>query len=444
MFEDKRDLLLKEALNVTLENELKDDFKRRFFDLVNDVIIEMIEGEDNFFGSFMLKIERGIRLDITWPLATIPKLDGFIMYFNPILFLQNDKKEMAALFKHEIYHMMYFHYEREKSLKDKYSSEVVSIALDIAINQYIKNLPMDAKRIDSINREFNINLKSNRTADEYASKLQNEINRRINKEPMKNGKDSIARAIDITKAHDIWHEIEMSEEDIKELTKKTALGIKSDKVNDNIISLLKGYSEREELCWQDILKKFIPTVRVGHKKTITRRNRRQPDRLDLRGTLTNVMPEVLVAIDISASMTEDDIKKIMIEILAITKYRNNKITVLECDNKIRRVYELNSPKDIRRRSNNNGATEFTPVFKYIKDNNLRDNILIYFTDGVGEEELKTKPINRNILWVLTGDEELSLKKSYGKVVRIGTTKVKKDKNITGLSYMREVIHDWAR
>ena len=178
MFEDKRDLLLKEALNVTLENELKDDFKRRFFDLVNDVIIEMIEGEDNFFGSFMLKIERGIRLDITWPLATIPKLDGFIMYFNPILFLQNDKKEMAALFKHEIYHMMYFHYEREKSLKDKYSSEVVSIALDIAINQYIKNLPMDAKRIDSINREFNINLKSNRTADEYASKLQNEINRR--------------------------------------------------------------------------------------------------------------------------------------------------------------------------------------------------------------------------------------------------------------------------
>ena len=53
---------------------------------------------------------------------------------------------------------------------------------------------------------------------------------------------------------------------------------------------------------------MLPTIRAGQRKTITRKNRRQPHRLDIRGTLPNLIPEVIVALDISASMSEKKFK----------------------------------------------------------------------------------------------------------------------------------------
>ena len=42
------------------------------------------------------------------------------------------------------------------------------------------------------------------------------------------------------------------------------------------------------------------------KKTMTRRNRRQPERLDLRGHLRGHRVEIAIAIDISALKTSDE------------------------------------------------------------------------------------------------------------------------------------------
>ena len=86
-FDDKRNELLKQALGFQTKDDLNSDFKKEFFYLVENVVIDMLEKEDAFFGQFMIKIKRDIKLDITWPLATLPRLDGFLMYFNPILFL---------------------------------------------------------------------------------------------------------------------------------------------------------------------------------------------------------------------------------------------------------------------------------------------------------------------------------------------------------------------
>ncbi|MDZ5035317.1 VWA-like domain-containing protein, partial [Clostridium perfringens] len=124
------------------------------------------------------------------------------------------------------------------------------------------------------------------------------------------------------------------------------------KAPKDIEAIIKAYTEKAEISWQEALKKIIPSLRAGEKKTVTRRNRRQPERLDIRGTLPNSIPEVIVAIDISASMSEEEVHKIMIEILEITKTRTNKITVIECDNEIRRVYEIKSKNDIKKRTSN--------------------------------------------------------------------------------------------
>ncbi|MCI6188871.1 MAG: VWA-like domain-containing protein [Clostridium sp.] len=443
-FLDKKKSLFGKVANIESVNEIGNDYKREFFDFLSNIVIDMLQGEDNFFGAFMLKMEKDIRFDITWPIATVPKLNGFIMYFNPILFLQYEKLEMAALFKHEIYHMMYSHYSREKTLKDKYSNDVVQIALDISVNQFIKNLPADSKRLDYVNKEFNINLKSNRSVEEYADILQKELEKKVKSSDKVKDSDKIARKLDISRAHELWEGIDLSNEIIDNNVKKIAVSIIEDKAPENIHKLIAGYNKKGELSWEEIIKRLLPSMRSGYKKTIMRRDRRQPERIELRGKLPNMLPEITVAIDISASMSDEDIKKIMIEILALTQSRRGKITVIECDDEIRRIYKLRSPKDIRKRKSNTGSTAFSPVFEYMKEKNLRNNILIYFTDGVGEKELTVKPVNNNTIWVLSGKEELSLEKPFGIIKRINQNKVVGEGKSSALDMIREVVSNLAR
>lgn len=442
-FNEKRERLLKEAYSFEDKNQFNSTYNRMFFDLVEEVILYLLQGEDAFFGQFMLRIKRSIRVDLSYPIATIPKRDGFNMYFNPFLFLNCDKKEMAALFKHEIYHIMYSHFEREKEMKNSISKEAISTALDISINQYIKDLPAWSKKINGVNMEYNLMLRENRSVEEYGKEIYKSIKSRI-KVPKIIKDDELKYEINLEKAHDLWEEIDLSQEDIKSLTKKTALSSYNKKMPEGLENIILGYEEEAEIPWQSVLRNILPSMKSGYKKTIMRRNRRQPERLDLRGKLPKNETEVIVAIDISASMKDDDLHKILIEILSITSNTKNKVTVIECDNKIRSIYKLTNENDIRKRSKDNGSTEFTPVFEYIIQNNLRNVVLIYFTDGVGEKELMVKPINKKTLWVVSGNEELSLKNPYGEIRRINKEKKQDLGGNLGLQMVNDAIHDWAR
>lgn len=441
-FDEKRELLLNECYKFEKIEDFKGDYERRFFDFIEDVILFLLQSEDSFFGQFLLKVKRNIRIDIDYPVGTIPKLDGFNMYFNPYLFLMIDKKEMAALLKHEIYHIINLHYQRAKTMKNVFCNEAITTALDISINQYIKNLPGFSKRLHSVNMEYNIELEENRSIEEYAEIIDKSIKSRLKEEKITSDKDK--HKINMEESHELWDDINISEEDIKSLTEKTAISAYNDKTPDALKNIILSYNKAPEIPWQIVLKNMLPSVKYGYKRTITRRDRRQPERLDIRGRLPKNDTNVIVAIDISASMGDEDIEKILIEILAITNTTKNEVTIIECDNEIRAVYKLKNKNDIRKRSKDNGSTKFSPVFKYISDNNLRNVILIYFTDGVGEEELEVKPINKKTLWIISGDKELSLKNPYGDIKRINSDKIEVIEGNLGLQMVNEAIHDWAR
>lgn len=442
-FEEKKEELLKQALEIKENGKVFSSFERNFFSLVEGIIISMLEGEDTFFGQFLVRIEREVKFSISGPLSTIPKMQGFKMYFNPILFLNSDKKEMKALLKHEIYHIMYGHHERERILKNKYSKTAVNLALDISINQFIKNLPMNSYKLERVNKEFNIDLKEDKPIEVYAEAIEKAIRSKVNT-IMESSDDDISNIIDMSTIHDVWQESDLNEDSIKDMTKKTAISAYNGKGPKDIEAIINSYTQKAEISWQDALKKAIPSLRAGEKKTIMRRNRRQPERLDLRGSLPNNVPEIIVALDISASMSDDEFNKILVEVLEISRIRTNKITVIECDNEIRRVYKIKSKNEIKKRIAKNGSTKFSPVFKYIKDNNLKNHILIYFTDGVGEKELEIKPIKSNTIWVLIGDEELSLKNPYGQIKRIESKTEKGEGATFGLEMIKEYQREQGR
>lgn len=445
-FEDERRRLYNEALEIQSgEKEFSDGFKRDFFNLVEKIVIKLYDKENSFFGQFLVQVRRDINFKSSWPISTVPKRGEFLMSFNPVTFLDNMQVEMEALLKHEIYHIMMGHYERANILKEKYSSLAVSIAMDISINQYIKDLPPYCRRLYDVNLEFGLDLDENMVMEVYADKIEQVIKQRAKKnQPIISEDSTITKeGIEQEKAHEAWETAGFNIDSTKALTRKVAINAFKGGGPEDIAKAMNLMKEKGEISWQEILRTLISNTKRGYRKTITRKDRRMPERLDLRGRLANHIPKILVAIDISASMTDGEIEKIIIEILSMAKEKDAEITLIECDDEIRRIYELKTAKDIKTRVKKNGSTKFSPVFRYIKDNNLRDYILVYFTDGVGEKELEVKPINTKTIWILTDKEEqLSLEKPFGMIKRLERKEVEKVES--SLDILRENINYWGR
>ena len=51
--------------------------------------------------------------------------------------------------------------------------------MDVSINQYIKDLPPYCKKLDNINMEYNLDLKENRSIEEYAEEIYKSIKSRV-------------------------------------------------------------------------------------------------------------------------------------------------------------------------------------------------------------------------------------------------------------------------
>ena len=187
---------------------------------------------------------------------------------------------------------------------------------------------------------------------------------------------------------------------------------------DSFISQVKKINEPPKINWKSILKKYIGTISADQIHTRRRLNRRQPDRFDLSGKMNDKVLKIVVAIDTSGSMTDRQVELIFNELFAILAKRKYIITVIECDAAIQRIYKVKKPSDVQLNVLGRGGTSYKPVIKYINENReYRDALLIYFTDGFGDEAIP-KPLTYRNLWVITDGtpDQLSLAEPYGIVI----------------------------
>lgn len=453
-FEDLRIKLYSEMMQWQDDNDMTEEFKSKFFKLIEFCTFSMMESEDNFFALFTIQMKREIKLDLPTAVANTASLAHFIIYFNPYIFLECTLEEMKALVKHEVYHIMYNHLRRAENIRGKYSDLAISRAMDISINQYVKHMPLWSDNIENISLTYNIDLKRDLTMEEYAKviqegidKLKSSENLSVIEEKMKEGDGVVKRTHEPAHAHDIWSESENSFnfEQISDITKKAISNAIRGKIPNEFKNIVEDMDRKSEISWQEYLKKVIGTIPYGYKKTITRKNRRQPNRLDLRGRLSKRIAKIIVAIDISGSITDKEIDQIITEIFSIVKNHHEDITILECDNQVRRVYNAKSKKDVKAKLDRKGGTAFSPVFEYINRYKMRDHLLIYFTDGIGEEELRCLPINYKTLWVITGKGEgLSLKKPYGVIKKLSDVTVEVADRSYAKDAMKEILMEWAK
>lgn len=414
-----------EKYEVTMEEE----YNREFFALVNKVNLSLMEDKDNFYGYFLFQMEKIIRFDMTSATSVSFKGAKYVIYFNPIIFLELNIKQMETTIKHEILHIVSQHLIRGKDLKNKYTTLAINMAMDVVVNQYLNYLPPYAITLEYINMKYNLKLDPYKTFEYYLEKIQTELDLQEEDDEGEeiDSNENVAVEFDIEKTHDSWNESdEIDEKTLKEFTEKIADNSQKGSIPSYLEGMIKSLkSNKGELPWNLYLKKLMGTVEANKKKTITRRNRRQPNRLDLRGELRGHRAEIAVAIDISGSISDEEFKQAIKEVLSIVKNYNQEITIIECDKEIRRTYKVKSVKDVKDRMATGGGTEFSPVLQYANNKNI--NLLVYFTDGKGEERLKVVPKGYNILWVISGrGDELSVLKPYGAVKKLSKVEVKEE------------------
>ena len=411
------------------EVKVPEDYKKKFFDLVNKVNFSLMEDKENFYGYFLFQMEKEIKFDISSATSVNFKGAKYVIYFNPIIFLELNIKQMETTIKHEILHILSQHLIRARDLKDKYSTLAINLAMDVVVNQYLDYLPQYSITLEWINNKYDLKLEPYKNFEYYLEKIQTELDLQENDE---NGEeiDSNENAIsefDPEKTHDTWDDSdEIDEKTLRDFTEKFVDNSKKGITPTYIDTMIKSLkNSKGELPWNLFLKKLMGTVEANKKKTITRRNRRQPNRLDLRGELRGHKAEIAVAIDISGSISDEEYKQAIKEVLNIVKNYNQEITIIECDKEIRRAYKVKSVKDVKERIATGGGTKFSPVFEYA--NNKKINLLVYFTDGKGEEKLNVMPRGYKVLWVISGrGDKLSLENPYGAVKKLSKIEIKED------------------
>ena len=404
-------------------------FENDFFKLVDQVSFSLMQQKEDFYGYFLFQMGREIRVDIATPAAIRFKGARYVIGFNPLIFLNLTLEQMQTSIKHDILHIISNHLVRARGLRGKYSKLAINMAMDLVVNQFLTHLPPYATTIEQVNSRYQLQLRRYESFEYYVSELQKAMNlQEVDDEGEENDaieSDEVKEEYDPHTTHDLWEQSDKLEEQVEQafvekFIQEAQKGNAPSYVGEMIRSLNKS---KGELPWNLYLKRLIGKVPSQPKKVVTRRNRRQPERLDLRGELRGHKAKIAVALDISGSISEEEFKQAMKEVLSLVKSYKQEIMVIECDNQIRRTYKVNTVQEVKERSGPGGGTKFSPVFEYA--NKQGYNLLIYFTDGKGEKKLAVPPKNYKVLWVISGSgDTLSLEEPYGAVKKLKPVEIK--------------------
>jgi predicted metal-dependent peptidase len=120
-------------------------------------------------------------------------------------------------------------------------------------------------------------------------------------------------------------------------------------------------------------------------------------------------PKLAYAVDTSGSMSEEDLNSAISELEDLRKKLNAKVYFLDCDAGVYSSRWIN-PFEPLPSLKGGGGTDFRPVFEHLKNNGIKPDYCVFFTDGYGEFGVDPK---LDVLWVMTSD----VKPPFGEVIR---------------------------
>ncbi|HYA39163.1 MAG TPA: VWA-like domain-containing protein [Candidatus Methylomirabilis sp.] len=118
--------------------------------------------------------------------------------------------------------------------------------------------------------------------------------------------------------------------------------------------------------------------------------------------------DLVVALDTSGSISDEEMKEFVSEINAIKGQVGARITLHACDERLAAdgpwTFEPWEEIELPKKFQGGGGTKFTPVFEWAEDQDRQPNLLLYFTDAKGEFP-KREP-GYPVIWLVKGKEKV--------------------------------------
>lgn len=284
---------------------------------------------------------------------------GLELKFNPELVEEMDDDLLASHIRHIVFHIASLHPVRKEGREKK----KWNISTDLVVNQFVK--------IQGSLQPSQYKLKTNLPAETYYDNLpdQEEDNKLQG-----NGTGEGEGDVD---DHEGWDNVSESMAKTNMISAihnavKKSRGTVPGEFQDIIDALFK----ESKIDWREILRSFIAHSQTTTKvPTWKRPNRRFPD---TQGWKKKVFPKILVGVDTSGSVGEEDQKKLINEVRTILETKEAEIIVAGYDCRVHTVIEVKSDSDIKI-PNTNGGTDFQVLNDLAEEKD--PDAIINLTDG---------------------------------------------------------------
>jgi predicted metal-dependent peptidase len=167
------------------------------------------------------------------------------------------------------------------------------------------------------------------------------------------------------------------------------------------MSRFVGEELTPKVRWQDQLRSFF-TKRVRKDRSWGRLNRRMLGQgYLLPGSDGEGMEEVLIGVDLSGSVTPDELQEFLTELRAIkVDCQPSKVHVCYFASTVTKYESFEQDEDLDLRPNGTGGTAFAPVFRYARDHDINPACAVMLTDLYCNDY---GPVPEYaVLWVSTG------------------------------------------
>lgn len=370
--------------------------------------------EQPFYGLLLLNLNKEWTQKVPTAGVGLEDKMNYKLYINPDFWQSLTEEHKKGLLLHELMHIAFFHITEYKHLTNH---TLANVAQDIEINQKIQDslLPPDGCTLDKFS---DYDLLPDEGTNIYYDKLCKQQDKGPQNQSGKSLLDSIAQAAEdgsmqvtdqgknnVQVPNHQWDDFENLTETEQKLIDKQLEVMLTEVVEQvqkmrgtvpaNVLQKLESLKNIEppKFNWKAYLRRYIGN---SAKNTLRKTKRKQSKRFELDfGLRVQEFSNILIAIDSSASVSDDEIYEFMNEIHHMYKCGHD-FTLIFADTKMQDPikYKPSIPIEIKVR----GGTDFNPVVDYYMQHRKKFSTLIYLTDG--EAPAPNAPV-KNILWVLS-------------------------------------------
>jgi predicted metal-dependent peptidase len=353
--------------------------------------------KEPFFAALSRRIDK--RASTALPTAGVrvnPETAQFEMLYNPDFFAKLTDDERADVLKHEFYHIIFEHVtgDRFQSFADMDPADARrhNIAMDLAINSHLPNLPEGACK-PGIEGPF-AGMPSGKTAEWYLANLpENEGEGQGNGQGQGEGQGE-GQGNGQFDDHSMWggdaEANDIAKERLKDVMKKASeeasrsggWGTVPSDVRKDILDRLST-----KIDWRKVLRYFIKTSQRSDKRsTVKRINKRYP--YIHPGRKVNRHAKIAISIDQSGSVDDGMLALFFAELNQLADLAE--FTVIPFDTRVAedKVYVWKKGERRKRERVMYGGTDFNPPTKYVNERAFDGHIIL--TDLMAPKPIASK------------------------------------------------------